>query len=154
EQPKDLLQEFLGYLLTPETRYQKILLLVGPKRSGKGTIARVIEELVGKQSVCNPTLSSLCTQFGLQTMIGNSVAIIMDARFGGRSDMAVVAERLLSISGEDKQTVPQKYKQDWNGYLKVRFVILTNELPQITDMSGALSSRFLVLPMTNSFYGK
>jgi putative DNA primase/helicase len=126
--------------------------MVGPKRSGKGTIARVEERLIGKQSVCNPTLSSLCEQFGLQTLIGKSVAVVSDARFSSRGDMAVVAERLLSISGEDKQTVPQKYKPDWCGYLRTRFVILSNELPQIIDMSGALASRFIVLTMTKSFY--
>ena len=55
--PKELLQDFMGYLLTPDTSHQKMLLMIGPKRSGKGTIGKVIEQLVGKQSVCNPTLS-------------------------------------------------------------------------------------------------
>ena len=35
------LQEWFGYCLTNDTRQQKILMIVGPKRSGKGTIARV-----------------------------------------------------------------------------------------------------------------
>ena len=38
----DTLQEFMGYSLTPDTSQQKILLAIGPTRSGKGTIARVI----------------------------------------------------------------------------------------------------------------
>src|SRR5215831_17619375 len=104
EESKDTLQEYMGYLLTPDTGQHKMLLMVGPPRSGKGTIARVEEQLIGKQSVCNPTLSSLCEQFGLQTLIGKSMAVVSDARFSSRGDMAVVAERLLSISGEDKQT--------------------------------------------------
>ena len=41
------LQEWFGYLLTPDTRQQKILMMVGPKRSGRGTIARVLKALVG-----------------------------------------------------------------------------------------------------------
>ena len=36
----DTLQEIFGLMLTAETRYQKAFLLFGPKRSGKGTIAR------------------------------------------------------------------------------------------------------------------
>ncbi len=39
------LQEFFGYCLLPDTRQQKILMLIGPKRSGKGTIARVLRRL-------------------------------------------------------------------------------------------------------------
>jgi hypothetical protein len=36
------LQEVFGYCLTADTRQQKAFLIVGPKRSGKGTIARVL----------------------------------------------------------------------------------------------------------------
>jgi putative DNA primase/helicase len=60
----------------------------------------------------------------------------------------------LTTSGEDAQTVPRKYLGDWNGSLYVRFLILTNELPQIKDASGALASRFVLLALTESFYGK
>src|SRR5262249_48637176 len=42
------LQKWFGYLLTPDTRQQKILLLIGPPRSGKGTIARVLERMLGR----------------------------------------------------------------------------------------------------------
>src|SRR5262249_51111550 len=53
------LQEWFGYCLTPDTRQQKILLVVGPKRSGKGTIGRVHTALLGQPNVCAPTLASL-----------------------------------------------------------------------------------------------
>jgi len=33
-------------------------------------------------------------------------------------------------------------------------MILSNELPRLNDASGALASRFLVLPLRHSFYGK
>ena len=33
-------------------------------------------------------------------------------------------------------------------------MILTNELPRFTDASGALASRFVILVLTNSFYGR
>ena len=54
-----LLQEWVGYLLTQDTRQHKILLIVGPPRSGKGTIGRVLRELLGHENVVGPTLSSL-----------------------------------------------------------------------------------------------
>ena len=40
---------------------QKILLLVGPTRAGKGVIARVLGALVGRGNVAGPTLASLGT---------------------------------------------------------------------------------------------
>lgn len=41
----ELLQDWFGYLLLPETSLQKIMLLVGPTRSGKGVIQHVITAL-------------------------------------------------------------------------------------------------------------
>ncbi len=97
----ETLQELFGLLLTPNTAHQKAFLLVGPKRSGKGTIARVLTGLLGRENVAGPTLSSLAQNFGLAPLIGKPLAIISDARLGGRTDGRVVVERLLSITGED-----------------------------------------------------
>jgi putative DNA primase/helicase len=33
-------------------------------------------------------------------------------------------------------------------------LVLTNEIPRFTDASGALASRFVILTLTNSFYGR
>ena len=148
------LQEMCGLCLTGETRYQKAFLIVGPKRSGKGTIARVLSQLLGAANVCGPTLSGLGTNFGLAPLIGKRLAIISDARLGGKADQQVIVERLLAITGEDGLTIDRKFRDGWTGKLDVRFLILTNELPRLTDSSGALASRFVILTMTQSFYGK
>jgi putative DNA primase/helicase len=148
-----LLQQWFGLALLPETRFQKILFIVGPKRSGKGTIARVLTRLVGAGNVCNPTLGSLADRFGLWPLIGKLLAIVSDARLSGRSDQAPIVERLLSVSGEDNQTIDRKNLPPWNGKLPTRFVICTNEVPRLNDTSGALASRMLVLQLRQSFFG-
>lgn len=153
-QAKDTLQEMFGLLLTLDTRFEKLFLIVGPKRSGKGTIARVLRALIGGDNTCGPTLASLSQNFGLQSLIGKQAAIIADARLGGQADQAAIAERLLSISGEDAMSIPRKNKTDWEGKLSVRFVILSNELPRIADASGALASRFVVLMLRESFINR
>jgi len=147
------LQEMFGYLVSGDTSQQKMFLLVGPKRGGKGTIGRTLTRMIGRHNVAGPTLASLGTNFGLQDLIGKPVALVSDARIGNKSDASLVAERLLSVSGEDLQNVDRKYLPPWSGYLPARFVVLTNELPRFTDSSGALASRFLVLMLHQSFYG-
>jgi putative DNA primase/helicase len=151
---RDTLQEWIGYCLTPRTHLQKIALIVGPKRSGKGTIGRVMRRLLGERHVSGPTLANLSEQFGLSILVGKTVAIIADARISGRTDTAVLTERLLSISGEDTLSIPRKFLPDWTGKLTTRFLLMTNELPRIEDVSGALASRFLVLTLHESFYGR
>jgi putative DNA primase/helicase len=136
------------------TEQQKIFLLVGPKRSGKGTIGRVLTGLLGPHNVAAPTLASMATNFGLSPLIAHPLALISDARLPRQIDASIVVERLLSISGEDMITIDRKYREPWSGRLPTRIMILTNELPGLNDSSGAIASRFLLFVLTRSFYGR
>jgi putative DNA primase/helicase len=149
----DTLQEWFGYCLTPDTRQQKILSLIGPRRAGKDTIARVLTYLVGAENTAGPTLSGLAGPFGLAPLIGKPLAIVSDARISGRTDAGVIVERLLTISGEGRVDVDRKYQETWTGKLPTRFVLISNELPRLTDSSGALAGRMILLRLTRSFYG-
>lgn len=146
-----LLQEYIGYLLSGHTHMEKMLLLVGPTRSGKGTIGRLLRKLLGHGHVIGPTLASLATNFGLAPLVGKPLAIVSDARLG--KETSVVVERLLSITGEDTMSVDRKYRECWTGKMPTRFVILTNELPRFRDASGAIANRMLILQLTRSFLG-
>jgi len=148
------LQEWFGYLLTADTRQQKILMMVGPKRSGRGTIARVLKALAGSSTVVNPTLGTLARPFGLAALIGKPIAVFPDARLSNRPDNAAIVECLLSISGEDDQTIDRKHLPAWTGKLPTRFVLISNELPRLKDVSGALAGRLIILRFTRSFYGQ
>ena len=147
------LQEWFGYLLTPDTRQQKLLFILGPKRAGKGTIARILRGLVGDRSYTGPTLSSLAGEYGLWPLIGKSVAVISDARLSGRVDTQMVVERILSVTGEDTTTINRKNLSQLDAKLSARFVIMSNELPNLTDASGALASRMILLKLTRSYFG-
>lgn len=58
------------------------------------------------------------------------------------------------VSGEDRVTVNRKYKPAIDVTLTTRFVVLTNLMPRFADTSGALVSRFIILPMRQSFFGR
>lgn len=146
------LQEWFGYVLSGRTDLQKILLAIGPTRSGKGTIARIQRGLLGGDNVAGPTLASLASNFGLAPLVGKPLAIVADARLG--KDTRAVVERLLSISGEDTLDVDRKFKNAWTGRLPTRLMILSNELPGFGDASGAIGGRFIVLTMITSFLGQ
>jgi len=150
------LQEYVGLLLTPITKYQKILGIVGPKRSGKGTIGRIIRALVGKDNVASPTLIGLTNEHGLQGLYHKTVALVSDASIsGGNADTLRAVERLKSITGEDSQQINPKCKAHFEvDRLRVRFVIMSNELQKLTDPTGAMASRFIYLITTQSFFGK
>src|SRR5262249_41273255 len=103
-----LLQEWAGYLLTADTRQQKILIPVRPRRIGQGTSGKVLRELVGRENAGSPTLSSLAGPFGLWPLLDKRLAVFTDARLSGRTDTAQVVENLLRVSGEDAVDVHRK----------------------------------------------
>ncbi len=150
-----LLQQWFGYALTADTSLQKMLLLVGARRSGKGTILRVMQHAVGTDSCVSPTLSSLSTEFGLWPLVDKRLCLFPDAHLGYRSDSARALEVLKSVTGEDRVSINRK-KLPYlpNVRLAVRFVLTCNELPRFADASDALGSRLLILPFRRSFDGR
>jgi putative DNA primase/helicase len=147
-----LLQEWAGYCLTPDTGFQKILMLVGPPRAGKGTICRILEELIGRRNVGASSLNGMGKDFGLQGMIGKSLVIFPDVRVSGRTDMTSTAERLLTISGGDGVEVNAKYAIPVTMRLATKFMLVTNKLPDFQD--ATIVNRFLILQFTKSWLGK
>lgn len=151
----DLLQEWFGYCMTADTRHQKLMLLIGPPRCGKGTIIRAMQKVVGPENCASPKFSSLTQSFGLEPLIGKRVATVADAHLG-RDDNAIgVLDTILQISGEDSVTINRKYEKAIAGVrLGVRFTIGANEPPDLPDTSAAIISRLLMITFQCSFVGK
>ena len=61
--------------------------------------------------------------------------------FPARADQHAIAERILSITGEDSIDVDRKYKKAWTGQLQARFFVLSNELFQ--NCADAPAGRWL-----------
>lgn len=153
QQGQQFLREWFGYVLSGRTDLQKIPSLVGPPRCGKGTVARVLEALLGKDAVTAPTLTKMAGPFGEESFIGKSLAILGDIRWNSRH-VAEAVPIFLGISGEDWQTVARKNKQAWEGKLDVRFLLMSNDPPTFTDASGALGVRMIHLEFSTSFAGR
>jgi P4 family phage/plasmid primase-like protien len=150
----DALQEWFGLLLTADTSFQKILLLLGPLRSGKGLLGRIIAKLVGKLNVVATTPAALGGQFGMEPLIAKLVAIVGETKIGAsRWNDPILETTLLNVSGEDPVGVNRKGRMFWNGTLSTRFILMANELPRFADNGGALGNRMVIIPMTNSFLG-
>lgn len=149
------LRQFLGYFISGRTDMEKILALIGPSRSGKGTIAEMIDALMGPSSVAAFTLKSLAGDFGLQPLVGKSVMIAADSRSAMKADeMQIAIERLLSLSANDKLTINRKNQRQIDMKLGVRPVIMSNELPAFMDSSNAINQRMVMLKMRKSYVGR
>ncbi len=146
------LQEWCGYLLLPDTSHQKFLMLVGPTRSGKGTIARVIRMMLGAANVASPTIRSLSGSFGLWGLVGKSLAIVPDASLKASSSLV---ELIKSLTGEDALDIERKNLAPLSSMnLSARLMVVANDLPQMADPSGALAQRMIILATRRSWAGR
>lgn len=152
-QAQQFLAEWFGYVISGRTDLQKMASLFGPPRCGKGTIARILEALLGPESVASPTLDKLATQFGEAPLIGKRLAVLSDVRWNARATAEAVPI-LLAISGEDARNVPRKNRDDWHGKLPVRFMTMGNDAPTFSDASGALAGRMVHVEFRTSFLGR
>lgn len=146
-----LLRQWYGYVLSGSLEQEKALMMVGPKRAGKGTILRVAKGLLGDGAV-GTQIDKFEERFGLENLIGAGLATVGDARFSGGRHSKMSA-KLLSVIAGDEVSVDVKYGKPVDLTLGCRLMVATNTLPRIIDSSDALPSRFVFLKFTRSFYG-
>jgi putative DNA primase/helicase len=150
----ELVQEMMGYVISSDTSMQKVFFMFGRPRSGKGTILRVTTALVGAGNTTFPTIETLGGQYGLQGLIGKSLAQITDMNTDSREKLGVAASRINGISGEDGQTIERKYMTPYDGKLGTRFVMAGNTMPNLGSHTLAMAPRLLIVPFEVSFAGR
>jgi putative DNA primase/helicase len=151
----EAVKRWFGYLLLPDTKLQKMMFIIGPTRSGKGTMMKVMIGLFGREAVASPSLNGLASDdYALHSLYGKTIAIIPDARLSRRADREGVAEKLLQLTANDPQDVRRKYLNTLNGVeLNLRFTLFSNKLPELDDSSAAMASRGIYLLMRKSYLG-
>ena len=148
-----LLQEWFGYCLTHDNQFQKLLFLLGPKRSGKSTTLEVLSRLVGDDAAFGGTLQGLAGEFGLWPLIGKQVVTTSEIHLGGQEGKKVV-QVLKNIVGGNRMAINRKGLSIVSMPLPVRITLAANQLPRLPDDSNALAARMLLLHYPHSFLGK
>ena len=137
-----LLQEFMGYLLIPSTRYQKMLWMVGRGSNGKSVINEVIGFLLGANNVSSIPLHRLSQRFQAAELIGKLANLNdeLPANVPLQDDLLKQAVAGNLIQGERKGKDPFYFAPH------ARFVVAMNQLPRVHDTSHGFFRRVLLLP--------
>lgn len=147
-----LLQEWMGYLLTPDTSRHKMLIVVGPPRAGKGTLEHVITKMLGNRAVGTFSAESLSESFGLEALVNKTVCIAPDYRNVGKQTL--ITSKLLGLSADDNMNVNEKFEKNRKVSLKTRVMLFSNDAPIFSDVSGAMAARSMFIQLQNSFVGR
>ena len=140
----EMLLQYAGYCMTRDTRQQKFLILRGSGGTGKSTLIRLIEEVVGAENVSNISLSQLSQRFAAFNLLGKLVNSCADLEITALEDTSIIKK----ILGEDRISAEAKGKDaiSFRNYSKLIFS--TNELPIVrSERTNGFYRRLLVLTM-------
>lgn len=137
-----VLQQWLGYLLVPTNRYQRILVMKGEGANGKSVIQGVVRDLLGAENCSAAPLEQLHETHALQPLVGKLVNLATEWGYIDQTGL----NTMKAVSGQDTVTVNPKWKEPFEARLPVRWMVSTNETPRVQDRSDAIWRRLIVLP--------
>ena len=140
----NFVRAYLNCIVTSRTDLQSYLELIGPGGTGKSTLIRLAQALVGIQNCHTTSLVKLENdKFETANIYGKKLIIISDSeRYGGGVSI------LKAITGGDSIPFEVKFKQAKGGFTPSAMVLLAaNELPQSSDYTTGLSRRRLTVRM-------
>lgn len=137
-----LLQEWFGYLLLGDARFQKCLLLVGDGKNGKSVLLAAMRAMLGKANYSSLSIEDLAKDFELANTIGKLANITADM-----NEVDQVAEGVIkAMASGDPIHVKVKYKAGVTMVPTARLVFATNNLPRISDRSQGTWRRLTLIP--------
>jgi putative DNA primase/helicase len=148
-----LLAQWLGYVCVPDMSMEKLMILLGPTRAGKGTIVNAMTAMLGKPQCMATSYQQLAEKFGMKPLVGKLAAILGETRQQRDRTVNQTLEVLLKVVGQDDVPVRAMHQVAYLASLVCRFTIGCNELPSFTDHSQALVARSNVLVFPNSYDG-
>ena len=151
----ELLAQWFGYNCVADMSFEKLMLLTGRPRSGKGTVINTMIAMLGRNQCTGTSFQNLCSEFGYQPLVGKLAAIMGDAKVTKRNEAGKALEKILQIVGGDPVGVRRMYQGNLGEtHLTCRFTIAMNDLPNLPDSANALEPRMNVLNFMNTYMGR
>lgn len=139
---RSLVQEYIGYSLMGDTRFQKAQMWLGSGSNGKGTLAQIVAALHSK--VCAISLDDL-SGFGLAGMIGASLL------YADETPARVDEQRLKTLISGDLIQIDRKYRDPLSLRPTGKFICCANAVPSVSDQSYGFWRRWHVIPFIVQF---
>jgi P4 family phage/plasmid primase-like protien len=150
DQKVNLLQEWFGYCLIPDTSFHKFLWMVGSGANGKSLILRILTGVIGKENVSHVHLDRLEKGFIREMLRHKLVNISSEMNINAN----IAAGYLKSIVAGEPIDADGKNKDPISFLPYVRLVGATNELPPLKDFSEGFRRRAIILAFNRIFNTK
>jgi putative DNA primase/helicase len=133
-------QEYIGYTLLPDARYQRAQIWLGSGANGKGALANIVQALHMRTAAVQ--LDAL-DGFKTANLIGASLIYCDEAPQRNINEQAMKS----LIAGELVQ-IDRKYRDPIDVRVNGKWIILANHIPAVTDQSSGFWRRFDIVPFS------
>ena len=143
---QNILQEYTGYTLLPDTRYQKAIVNVGNGSNGKGVYTEVVSYL--HENVIAVLMDSLA-KFGLSQLPDASLATVSET-----PKKNINEEMLKQLISGDRVVIEIKRMSQFTLKPFAKWIISCNAFPRIQDETDGVWRRFIIIPWDKQFLEK
>lgn len=133
-------QEYVGYTLLADARYQRAQFWLGEGANGKGVLANIVQALHGR--IAAIALDQLAG-FHLSVLVGASLVYVDEV-----PRKPIDEQRLKSMIAGERIPVDRKYRDPVSIHVRGKWLVLGNHLPAITDHSTGFWRRWDVVPFS------
>ncbi|MFW6025857.1 MAG: DNA primase family protein [Candidatus Woesearchaeota archaeon] len=145
------LQEYIGYMLIPDTSFHKSVILYGEGSNGKSTFLKVIQKLFGDLNLANVSLNEFSdpnsARWASFRLVDKLVNICSDV------DPQCISKTgpLKTLIAGETSKAEEKYHTPFDFIPVCRFLFSSNELPRSKDKSDGWYRRLEFVEFPNSF---
>ncbi|OBV39413.1 DNA primase family protein [Janthinobacterium psychrotolerans] len=135
---RNRVQEYIGYTLLPDARFQLAQIWIGSGANGKGTLANIVQALHGRAVAASP---SKLDGFQASVTLGASLIYCDEAPPQNWCEQTIKS----MIAGETVQ-IDRKYQSPITTRIIGKWLILANHVPSVKDQSNGFWRRFDIVP--------
>ena len=144
-----LLKEFAGYLLLPDCRFQKALMLKGEGSNGKSVFVNILKKMLGGSqgyvSFVEP--SKLIKDFRLMPFKDSWLNVSSDSE----SDLSGAEGQFKKLVAGEELEDSYKFKKPFSFSTRSKMVMCCNKFPTVNDISEGFMRRFLIVDFKKHF---
>ena len=140
------LQELIGYLLVPETRLQKCLMLLGKGENGKGVLLNTVRKLLGSANVSSLELGEMFDRFKIGHLENKLANICTDD-----DSTAVIKSSFKKIVAGEHAVAEKKFADPREIEPFARLIFSVNQMVRTRDHSEGFYRRFDILEFKKTF---
>ena len=141
---REMLLQYSGLCMTRDVRQQKFLIIQGEGGSGKSTLIKLFDSVIGDENTSNISLNQLSQRFFAYGLMGKLLNSCADLEIDALSDVST----LKKVLGEDAILAEPKGKDPFSFNSYAKLIFSTNQLPIVKEeKTNGFYRRLLILTM-------